>query len=205
MKETNRGFFLRYIRSVSSIAVGSWVSRRSVGKVRLLVLISDLVETPLGTMTAIVNDRGLLLCEFGDRRALPGQLLRVKKLFGAEPTVGRHEYIDQTRRELSEYFAGKRRKFTIPLVIEGTAFQELVWRALLKVPFGKTTVYSELGTRIGRDGAARAVGRANGDNRIAIIVPCHRVLGADGSLTGYGGGEDRKRWLLDHEARVGTA
>jgi AraC family transcriptional regulator of adaptative response/methylated-DNA-[protein]-cysteine methyltransferase len=166
------------------------------------VLISELIDTPLGPMTAIANERGLLLCEFGDRRALPGQLLRVRKLFGAEPTPGRHRFIDQTREELGEYFDGKRRVFTIPLVIAGTPFQESVWRALLDVPFGKTTVYSQLGERIGRGGAARAVGRANGDNRIAIIVPCHRVLGADGSLTGYGGGEDRKQWLLDHEAKA---
>jgi AraC family transcriptional regulator, regulatory protein of adaptative response / methylated-DNA-[protein]-cysteine methyltransferase len=166
------------------------------------VLISELIDTPLGPMTAIANDRGLLLCEFGDRRALPGQLERVRKLFGAEPTPGRHQFLDQTREELGEYFDGKRRVFTIPLVIAGTPFQEQVWHELLKVPFGQTTVYSQLGERIGRSGAARAVGRANGDNRIAIIVPCHRVLGADGSLTGYGGGEDRKQWLLDHEAKA---
>jgi len=153
-------------------------------------------------MTAIANDRGLLLCEFGDRRALPGQLARVHKLFGGAPTLGRHRFLDQTREELGEYFDGKRQIFTIPLVIVGTPFQERVWHELLKVPFGKTTIYSQLGERIGRAGAARAVGRANGDNRIAIIVPCHRVLGADGSLTGYGGGKDRKQWLLDHEANV---
>jgi AraC family transcriptional regulator of adaptative response/methylated-DNA-[protein]-cysteine methyltransferase len=168
------------------------------------VLTSDLIDTPLGPMTAIVNERGLLLCEFGDRRSLPGQLQRVDKLFGETPTPGRHRFIEQTRKELREYFAGKRKIFTIPLVIEGTPFQTLVWRELLKVPFGKTTVYNELGQRIGRGGAARAVGRANGDNRIAIIVPCHRVLGADGSLTGYGGGEHRKQWLLDHEACDGA-
>ena len=154
-------------------------------------------------MTAIVNDRGLLLCEFGDRRALPGQLARVRNLFGGAPEPGQHAYIEQTRTELGEYFAGERDTFTIPLVIEGTPFQQLVWRELLRIPFGTTVTYESIATKIGRGGAARAVGRANGDNRIAIIVPCHRVIGANGSLTGYGGGEHRKRWLLDHETRDG--
>lgn len=200
MERIERRFLFFQFQFVPSVPI---VKRPVVPDLRcrfLIVLTSDLIETPLGPMTAIANDRGLLLCEFGDRRALPGQLLRVRKLFGAEPTRGRHRILDQTRKELDEYFDGKRRVFTIPLVIAGTPFQERVWRELLKVPFGKTTVYSQLGERIGRGGAARAVGRANGDNRIAIIVPCHRVLGADGSLTGYGGGKDRKQWLLDHEA-----
>jgi AraC family transcriptional regulator of adaptative response/methylated-DNA-[protein]-cysteine methyltransferase len=165
------------------------------------VLTSALLDTPLGPMTAIVNDRGLVLCEFGDRRALPGQLERVHRLFGETPETGTHPLLDQTRRELDEYFAGTRTDFAIPLVVSGTPFQESVWNELLRIPFGATTSYEKLGARIGRSGAARAVGRANGDNRIAIIIPCHRVIGANGSLTGYGGGEDRKRWLLEHEQR----
>jgi AraC family transcriptional regulator of adaptative response/methylated-DNA-[protein]-cysteine methyltransferase len=165
------------------------------------MLTSALIDTPLGPMTAIANDRGLVLCEFGDRRALRGQLERVHRIFGETPEPGSHRYLDQTREELAEYYAGTREQFTIPLVVSGTPFQEAVWRELLRIPFGTTTSYERLGIRIGRAGAARAVGRANGDNRIAIIIPCHRVIGANGSLTGYGGGEDRKRWLLDHEQR----
>ena len=165
------------------------------------MLISQVIPTPLGPMTAIVNERGLVLCEFGDRRMLPGQLERVHAMFGEEAEPGTHDFLDQTREELNEYFAGTREKFTIPLLIAGTPFQKAVWYELLRIPFGKTASYDEVGIRIGRPGAARAVGRANGDNRIAIIIPCHRVIGANGSLTGYGGGQDRKRWLLDHELR----
>ena len=132
---------------------------------------------------------------------LPEQLERVRARFGSLPIPGEHRYLDQTRDELDEYFAGNREEFTIPLVIDGTPFQESVWRELLKIPFGKTTSYEQIAVRVGKAGAARAVGRANGDNRMAIIVPCHRVIGADGSLTGYGGGQRRKRWLLDHEQR----
>lgn len=165
------------------------------------MLTSDIIETPLGPMTAIVNERGLVLCEFGDCLAQRGQVERVQKLFGDTPRPGSHIFLDQTRDELGGYFAGKRETFTIPLVVAGTPFQEQVWRELLRIPFGRTASYNEIGTRIGREGAARAVGRANGDNRMAIIIPCHRVIGANGSLTGYGGGEDRKRWLLDHEQR----
>ena len=159
------------------------------------------LPTPVGPMTAIACDRGLLLCEFADRAKLPTQLQRVKTLFGELPEVGGHEYLDQTRQELAEYFAATREAFTIPLALEGTPFQLSVWGELLQLPFGTTTSYEGLAQRIERPGAARAVGRANGDNRIAIIIPCHRVIGADGSLTGYGGGKRRKQWLLTHEQR----
>ncbi|HEX6763894.1 MAG TPA: methylated-DNA--[protein]-cysteine S-methyltransferase [Polyangiaceae bacterium] len=103
------------------------------------------------------------------------------------------------RRELEEYFRGERTAFDVPLAFEGTAFQERVWRALRDISFGETSSYGELARRIGKPSASRAVGAANGQNPIAIIVPCHRVIGADGSLTGYGGGLPRKLWLLEHE------
>ena len=151
-------------------------------------------------MIAVASDRGLALCEFVDRPMLPTQMRRVGSLFGA--VVPReHLVLEQTQRELDEYFSGKRETFTLPLVLDGSTFQMSVWRELQKIPFGSTTSYDAIATRLQRPGAARAVGRANGDNRIAIIVPCHRVINADGSLSGYGGGKPRKRWLLDHERR----
>lgn len=107
--------------------------------------------------------------------------------------------LPQTVRQLEEYFAGRRREFDLPLRLEGTAFQQRVWQVLMEIPYGVTWSYGELARRIDNPNASRAVGLANGRNPISILVPCHRVIGADGSLTGYGGGVERKRWLLAHE------
>ena len=107
---------------------------------------------------------------------------------------------DQVREQLAAYFTGRLRAFNLPLEPQGTPFQRRVWSELRRIPFGETISYGELARRIGQPGASRAVGRANGQNPIAVIVPCHRVIGANGSLTGFGGGMDRKRWLLEHEA-----
>lgn len=111
----------------------------------------------------------------------------------------RHPVITETRRQLAEFFSGQRRTFDLPLSGEGTLFQRRVWTTLQEIPFGKTWSYTDLAKRTGRPAAMRAVGAANGRNPISIIVPCHRVIGADGSLTGYGGGLRAKKWLLDHE------
>lgn len=108
----------------------------------------------------------------------------------------------QAKRELAEYFAGRRRRFEVPVVLAGTPFQRAVWAALQEIGWGQTLSYGELARQIGRPTASRAVGAANGANPVAIVVPCHRVIGADGSLTGYGGGEPRKRWLLEHEGQA---
>lgn len=164
-------------------------------------LCSGLILTPLGNMFAVAGNRGLVLCEFHDRPMLPVQMERVQRICGGPPTDGEHPVLDQTRRELDEYFAGGRERFKIPLVLDGSPFQTKVWEQLLRIPFATTTSYDHIAVRLERPGSARAVGRANGDNRIAIIVPCHRVINADGSLSGYGGGKRRKRWLLDHEQR----
>lgn len=162
---------------------------------------SQRIVTPLGPMLAVANDRGLVLCEFGDRPMLPTQLRRIERICGGKVVDGDHEYLEQARRELGEYFLGHRDAFTIPLVLDGTPFQTAVWYQLLGIPFGKTVSYDAIARNLNLPGGARAVGRANGDNRIAIIVPCHRVINADGGLSGYGGGRHRKRWLLSHERR----
>ncbi|HYW29832.1 MAG TPA: methylated-DNA--[protein]-cysteine S-methyltransferase [Gaiellales bacterium] len=111
--------------------------------------------------------------------------------------------LDAAERQLGDYFDGRLTAFDVPLSLEGTDFQRLVWDELVKIPFGERISYGELARRVGRPGSARAVGLANGRNPVSIIVPCHRVVGSDGTLTGYGGGLDRKAWLLDHEARQG--
>ena len=162
---------------------------------------SQRLTTPLGPMLAVADDRGLVLCEYVDRTRIARQMKRVVRLCGTHPADAPHPVLDQTQRELNEYFLGHREEFTIPLVLGGSPFQAAVWSALLEIPFGKTMSYESIAERLARPGAARAVGRANGDNRIAIIVPCHRVINANGSLSGYGGGRHRKRWLLSHEKR----
>jgi methylated-DNA-[protein]-cysteine S-methyltransferase len=109
------------------------------------------------------------------------------------------------REQLAEYFAGERQQFDLPLKLAGTPFQLQVWQELMRIPYGATISYAALAERIGRPSASRAVGRANGCNPISILVPCHRVIGADGTLTGYAGGIEKKRWLLDWESRTATA
>lgn len=159
------------------------------------------IETPVGRLLAGATDEGICLLEFDAPHRLASQWRDVERHFGT-PVEGSHPTIDRLGAELAEYFAGTRRRFEVPLVLAGTPFQEEVWRALLGIPYGATTSYSELALRIGRPGAQRAVGLANGRNRIAIVVPCHRVIERGGGLRGYGGGLWRKRFLLDLERRV---
>jgi len=130
---------------------------------------------------------------------LEAQLATLTRRLGAPLVPGRHRWLDALQTQLEEYFAGRRRAFDLPLVIRGTPFQEQVWRALLEIPCGETCSYRDIAVRIGHPGATRAVGTANGMNRIAIVIPCHRVVNADGRLGGYGGGVWRKQFLLDLE------
>jgi len=163
------------------------------------VLRARQITTPLGPMLVVASDTALHLLEFTDRRMLATQLERLRKLADSVITPGPSKIIARTESELVEYFEGRRKEFSIPLAIAGTPFQESVWQELLRIPFGKTLSYDGLATRIGRTGAQRAVGTANGCNRIAIIVPCHRVIRSDGTLSGYGGGVWRKQRLLEIE------
>jgi len=159
------------------------------------------IVTPIGDMLAAATTTHLVLFEFSHRHLLPVQLQRLKASVRDELVVGKSAVIEQLRGELDEYFRGERREFTVPLYAPGTPFQMKVWEELLRIPVGTTTTYSRVASAIGQPNAVRAVARANGDNRIAILIPCHRVIGSDGSLTGYGGGLWRKKKLLDLEAR----
>ncbi len=150
-------------------------------------------------MVAGATDRGICLLEFADRKMLETQLQRIARRIGTTPVPGDHDFLHRLADELGEYFEGKRRTFNVPLVLAGTPFQEQVWRQLIQIPYGETISYLELARRVEKEGGQRAVGRANGDNRIAIVVPCHRVIRSDGELGGYGGGLGRKQWLLDLE------
>lgn len=160
------------------------------------------LTTPLGPMIAMAEARGLVLLEFVDRPALTAELNELRDRHGYAIAPGTHEHLDAVDTQMSEYFAGKRRRFDLPLHTPGSSFEQSVWTLLREIPFGTTCTYGALAEQLGRPGAARAVGTANGRNRLAILLPCHRVVGADGSLTGYGGGKPRKAFLLRLERDV---
>jgi AraC family transcriptional regulator of adaptative response/methylated-DNA-[protein]-cysteine methyltransferase len=158
------------------------------------------VESPLGPLVAGATAAGVCLLEFTNRRMLETQLRTLQRLFGLALAPGDNEHLATLRRELAAYFDSKLTTFTVPVVTPGTPFQRLVWEELRRIPYGATWSYDRLASTVGNPGAARAVGRANGQNRVAILVPCHRVVMKDGRLCGYGGGVWRKRRLLDLEA-----
>jgi AraC family transcriptional regulator of adaptative response/methylated-DNA-[protein]-cysteine methyltransferase len=157
------------------------------------------ILTPLGPMLAGAVDEGICLLEFVDRRMIETQIKRLKKYLNAEFVPGRNKHFDKLDKQLKEYFEGKRKEFDVPLSIPGSEFQLKVWKELQKIPYGKTRSYQEQAIELGNPKAIRAVAKANGDNRIAIIIPCHRVIGKDGQLVGYGGGMWRKQYLLNLE------
>lgn len=160
------------------------------------------IETPLGPILALANDSGLYVFDWVDRRGLEREILRLRHKTKFAILPGDHPVLDQAEREIGEYFAGTRTVFTLPFAPRGTEFQRRVWDALLKIPPGETRSYAEIARNIGTPKAVRAVARANGDNFRGIVIPCHRVIGSDGALTGYGGGLARKKWLLEHERSI---
>jgi AraC family transcriptional regulator of adaptative response/methylated-DNA-[protein]-cysteine methyltransferase len=159
-------------------------------------------ESPLGPLLMGATDDGVCLLEFTDRRALETQIAAVRRCFGCAIVPGKHEYLNRLQDELDRYFAGTLREFRVPLVYPGTPFQQKVWEQLLRIPYGKTRSYEDVARAVGTPSAQRAVGTANGKNRIAIVIPCHRVVNKGGNLGGYGGGLWRKQFLLDLERGV---
>jgi methylated-DNA-[protein]-cysteine S-methyltransferase len=155
-----------------------------------------LYDSPIGRLEILASDKGITEIRFaGGSLKKP----RTGKTSARTSALPANPILAACVRELDEYFAGRRTEFTVPLDLRGTPFQKKVWAKLLKVPCGWTTTYGDLAKAVGKPGAARAVGGANHNNPVSIIVPCHRVVGSGGSLTGYGGGLERKRWLLEHE------
>jgi AraC family transcriptional regulator of adaptative response/methylated-DNA-[protein]-cysteine methyltransferase len=165
------------------------------------MIIITKIETPLGIMIAGATDDGVCLLEFSDRRMLPTEYKDLKRLLKTTFVEGDNDHLTHLRIQLNEYFEGNRKVFSIPLVTPGSEFQKSVWKELLNIPFGTTRSYLEQSVALGKSGAIRAVASANGMNRISIVIPCHRVIGSDGHLTGYGGGLKRKQWLIDHEKK----
>lgn len=164
-------------------------------------LFAQRIETPLGAMVAIADDEGLRLLEFAERRALEREIGILRQRLRTSVVPGEHRYLDRIRKELGDYFSGRNLRFTVPLAPIGSAFQTRAWEVLRSIPIAETRSYSWMAEQLGTPGARRAVGRANGTNMMSIIIPCHRVIRADGSLCGYGGGLWRKKWLLEHERK----
>jgi AraC family transcriptional regulator of adaptative response/methylated-DNA-[protein]-cysteine methyltransferase len=159
------------------------------------------LETPVGPMFACGTEKGICLFDFTDRRMLETEFKEITKYFDAVILPGENKHIALLKKEIDEYFEGKRKNFTVPLDAPGTEFQKSVWNVLMKIPYGQTISYKDQATILKKPEAVRAVANANGHNRISILIPCHRVIGEDGSLTGYGGGLWRKKWLLDFEKK----
>lgn len=156
------------------------------------------IDTVLGSMTAYASAHGLCCLEFSSsdgREKRSGKMTNQEVVFEANP------HLQNLERELKEFFDGTRKVFSIPLDTIGTPFQKRVWEELLKIPYGETRTYMQQSISIGNPKIIRAAASANGQNKIAILIPCHRVIGANGNLTGYAGGLQRKKWLLDHERK----
>jgi AraC family transcriptional regulator of adaptative response/methylated-DNA-[protein]-cysteine methyltransferase len=159
------------------------------------------INTPLGEMVAGATEKGICLLEFSDRSELSSELSELSKLLETQIKGSFSRHFLALRKQLKEYFKGRRKEFSVPLVTPGTEFQQAVWREIRTIPYGSTKSYSDQAKSLNNPASVRAVANANGANRISIIIPCHRVIGSDGSLVGYGGGLHRKRWLLDHERK----
>ena len=160
------------------------------------------ITTPLGPMFACATLQGVCLLEFTNRKMLETEFKDLCKRLNAVILPGSNRHLIQVEKEIGEYFQGKRKDFTVPLDTPGTDFQRAVWEALRTIPFGQTRSYKQQAIHLGNEKAIRAVASANGHNRISIIIPCHRVIGDNGNLTGYGGGIPRKKWLLEFEKKI---
>ncbi len=157
--------------------------------------------SPLGPMFACASSTGVCLMDFTDRKILEAEFKDLCKRLNAVILPGTNPHLEMVQKQLVEYFAGSRKTFTVPLHYPSTDFRESVWSELQNIPYGTTRSYKQQAIAMGNPKAVRAVAAANGQNRINILIPCHRVIGSDGSLTGYGGGLHRKKWLLDFEIK----
>ncbi len=164
-------------------------------------ILSTTIKTPVGPLVAAATDAGICLLDYAGRRGGEAVKSRLKAGLGLEFAEGEHPLFAALRSELDQYFSGTRTSFDVPLQLVGSEFQNRVWGALLQVPYGETRSYKAQSGLLSIAGAVRAVARANGENGLAILLPCHRIVGESGSLTGYSGGLEAKRWLLDHEQR----
>lgn len=166
---------------------------------RVNCLLAKWIDTPLGGMLALANDDGLHMLEFVDRRSMEREITALRRKTRSTIVPGTNTHLEKVTEELTGYFAGTSLTFSVPLVIHSSLFDNNVWTLLQKIKPGETWSYAGLAAAAGNAKAVRAVAQANGRNCLAIVIPCHRVIRSDGSLSGYGGGVWRKQWLLDHE------
>lgn len=159
------------------------------------------IDSPLGKIILLATEKSLCLVEFYNSKYTNNNIEKVKKYFNGEIIEKNNDILNETEKQLNEYFKGERKDFNIPLEMIGTEFQKKIWNILLEIPYGKTISYEEQSIRYRNVKAIRAVANANSKNLIAIIIPCHRVIGKNGKLTGYAGGLDKKKWLLNFEKK----
>ncbi len=188
--ESISGFADRY-KSVMGSSPNKYKDQTIIDLMRL--------DTPVGPMIACADSKGLCLLEFTDRKMLETEFKDLSKRMRAIIIPGKNAFFPELERQLKAYFDSQLSEFTIPLNMQGTSFQQEVWRELMRIPYGQTRSYQKQANAIGKPASVRAVANANGMNKIAIVIPCHRVIGSDGSLTGYGGGLWRKQFLLELE------
>jgi O-6-methylguanine DNA methyltransferase len=168
-------------------------------------IVVTMLDTPLGRMLAGATDEGICLLEFTDRRMLPTELDDLARRLGRPVVAGRHPHLDRLAGQLDAYFTGTPDSFDVPVVTLGSEFQRRTWEELRRIVPGTIVSYEELARRVGRPAAVRAVGTANGANRLAVLIPCHRVVRKTGETGNYGGGRWRKAWLLAHEAAFASS
>src|SRR5690554_377319 len=157
------------------------------------------IQTPLGPMLAGATSEGVCLVEFANRIHLGREFIELQRLLNASIILGRNTHLDQLENELKEYFEGKRKTFSVTLHTPGNEFSQSVWKTLQNIPYGKTISYKEQAELMSNPKAIRAIATTNGRNRLAIIIPCHRVIGSNGTMTGYAAGIEKKKWLLKFE------
>lgn len=189
-----------------SLSGFGYTYKKLVGKspqnsVEEMVILINRLTTPLGPMFICATENGVCLLEFVDRRMLETEFKDLQRLLNTRILAGENKHMQQAKQEIAEYFSGQRKRFSVKLHTPGTEFQNLVWAKLGEIPYGTTSTYKLQAEKLAKPKAVRAVARANGLNRIAIMIPCHRVIGTNGKLIGYGGGIERKRWLLEHERK----
>lgn len=206
LKKGNRVTTTAYNSGYESLSGFGYTFKKIIGKspqksVRKNIILINRLTTPLGPMFIAATDHGICLLEFVDRRMLETEFKDLQRLLKAEIISGENVHILQVKKELKEYFDGNRKQFEVSIEAPGTNFQKSVWNSLQEIQYGTTSTYQQQAIKINNPKAIRAVANANGLNRISIIIPCHRVIGKNGKMTGYGGGIERKKWLINHELK----